>query len=112
MNKILTAAMKQSQRAYHPQLDPLVPFVDFIKFAFPGQKFIAHCGEEERLLLRDRYQRGSDCLVLIGPEGDFSEREIALAKEAGFEPISLGPNRLRTETAALAACHTINLINA
>ena len=83
----------------------------FITQPFKGQKFIAHCYEGEKPLLKDVFRKGEDALVLIGPEGDFSEKEVQKAIENGFTPISLGKSRLRTETAALVACHTLNLQN-
>ena len=76
-----------------------------------GQKFIAHCYEGEKPQLKNVLKAGEDALVLIGPEGDFSEEEVKKAIECGFTPISLGKSRLRTETAALVACHTMNLLN-
>ena len=76
-----------------------------------GQKFIAFVDENHDLSLKSAYISGKDALIMIGPEGDFSRDEINLALAAGFIPISLGKNRLRTETAALVAVHTINLIN-
>ena len=76
-----------------------------------GQRFIAWCGTGETFPLHEICQKGKDTLVLIGPEGDFSAEEIALAKQQGYLPVSLGKNRLRTETAGIAACHTMNLIN-
>ena len=83
----------------------------FIGQEFKGQKFIAHCYEGEKPLLKNILKPGEDALVLIGPEGDFSEEEVKKAIERGFVPISLGKSRLRTETAALVACHTLNLQN-
>ena len=76
------------------------------------QKFIAHCeADKPRVPLATALQPGHDAVVLIGPEGDFSEEEIALALDCGFQPVSLGPSRLRTETAALYAVTAFNLIN-
>ena len=83
----------------------------FLNCRFKGQKFIAHCYEGEKPLLKDILRSGEDALVMIGPEGDFSEEEVAKAIAAGFQPVSLGKSRLRTETAALVACHTLNLLN-
>ncbi|MGL4292945.1 MAG: 16S rRNA (uracil(1498)-N(3))-methyltransferase [Bacteroidales bacterium] len=113
LNKILVSAMKQSLKATLPVLDGMVDFKKFVEQPFNGQKFIAHCyKEEERILLTQVYKPGNDMLILIGPEGDFSEEEVRLALENGFTPVSLGTSRLRTETAALAACHTIHVMNA
>lgn len=111
IEKILISAMKQSQKSFVPQLDEMTAFADFIRQPFDGQKFIAHCYPQEKKLLKDAYNHGGNVLVLIGPEGDFSEKEVQLALDNGFEPISLGNSRLRTETAALVACNTIQVIN-
>lgn len=111
IEKILVSAMKQSQKSYLPQLDEMISFTKFIAQPFDGQKFIAHCYSQEKKLLKTVYKPGSNVLILIGPEGDFSEDEVRLALHNGFEPISLGNSRLRTETAALVACNTIQIIN-
>lgn len=111
IHKILVSAIKQSLKARLPQLNEMTDFNRFIRQPFTGQKFIAHCYEGEKQLLKDSLQRGEDALVLIGPEGDFSEQEVQEALAHGFRPISLGPSRLRTETAALVACHLMNLAN-
>ena len=109
--KILISAIKQSLKARLPQLNELTDFNKFISQPFNGRKFIAHCYEGDKPLLKDIGRKGEDALVLIGPEGDFSEEEVKKAIENGFEPISLGRSRLRTETAALVACHILNLQN-
>lgn len=111
IQKILVSAIKQSLKARLPRLNEMTDFNKFIRQPFNGQKFIAHCYEGEKPLLKDILKRGEDALVLIGPEGDFSEEEVKLAIEQGFQPISLGRSRLRTETAALVACHILNLQN-
>lgn len=112
LEKILVSAMKQSQKARLPKLNGMTDFKKFISQPFEGRKFIAHCEEGEKPLLKKIYQPGEKALILIGPEGDFSPEEIDLAKACGFEPISLGESRLRTETAALVACHTLHVLNA
>jgi len=109
--KIMISAMKQSGKAQLPVLQTIIGFKDFIRQDFNGQKFIAHCYEEEKKLLAQAYHKNENALILIGPEGDFSEEEVGLAKDTGFIPISLGNSRLRTETAALTACQTIHIIN-
>ena len=109
--KIMISAMKQSEKAQLPVLQTIIGFKDFIKQDFNGQKFIAHCYEEEKKLLAQAYRKNENALILIGPEGDFSEEEVSLAKESGFIPISLGNSRLRTETAALTVCQTVHIIN-
>ena len=111
IEKILVSAIKQSLKARLPKLNEMIEFDPFIRQEFKGQKFIAHCYEGEKPLLKNVLKPGEDALVLIGPEGDFSEEEVKKAIECGFTPISLGKSRLRTETAALVACHTMNLLN-
>ncbi|MBW8333486.1 MAG: 16S rRNA (uracil(1498)-N(3))-methyltransferase [Prolixibacteraceae bacterium] len=111
LEKVMVSAMKQSLKAYLPQLDPLTKFSDFISQPFDGQKFIAHCDEQHRDLLKKMVVPQQNYLILIGPEGDFSSEEIELAIKAGFHPVSLGDSRLRTETAGVVACHTFNLLN-
>ena len=111
-NRVVISALKQSIKAYIPQIDSITKFSELVKQPFDGDKFIAHCQEsEDKILLRDACTRERNTLILIGPEGDFSAAEIALAHQYGFRDISLGTARLRTETAGLAACHTIALIN-
>lgn len=109
--KILVSALKQSLKARLPRLNEMTDFDRFVTQPFTGQKFIAHCYEGEKPLLKDVVQHGEDALVLIGPEGDFSPEEVEKALANGFRPISLGRSRLRTETAALVACHILNLLN-
>ena len=111
ISKILVSAIKQSLKARLPKLNEMTDFQTFIQQDFKGQKFIAHCYEGEKKQLKEALTPGEDALVLIGPEGDFSEEEVQKAIEHGFVPISLGKSRLRTETAALVACHTLNLMN-
>jgi 16S rRNA (uracil1498-N3)-methyltransferase len=111
LEKVMVSAMKQSLKAYLPKLDPLTRFNDFIREPFDGQKFIAHCEEQHRDLLTVKILPHGNYLILIGPEGDFSSEEIETAIRAGFQPVSLGESRLRTETAGLVACHTFNLMN-
>lgn len=109
--KILISAVKQSLKARVPRLNEMTDFQTFVRQPFQGQKFIAHCHEGRKTPLKDAVRKGEEAVVLIGPEGDFSEEEVRLAEEAGFIPVSLGPSRLRTETAALVACHILNLQN-
>ena len=111
LEKIMISAIKQSQKARLPQLTGMTDFQDFIHKPFAGSKFIAHCEEDAKLSLKQIYNHGENALILIGPEGDFSPKEISSAIEQGFQPVSLGNSRLRTETAALVACHTIHLLN-
>ena len=116
LEKIILSAAKQSLTPYLPVLHELTPYDEFIKSQESGvksqeQKFIAHCYKDDKRVLKDEIERGRDVLVLIGPEGDFSEQEVADALAAGFIPVSLGNSRLRTETAGVVACHTAVLMN-
>lgn len=110
LEKVIVSAMKQSLKAYLPKLNPLTPFNQLIKCGFPGKKFVAHCYEQDKRELKTEITESWSNLILIGPEGDFSEEEITQAIASGFTPVSLGASRLRTETAAVVACHTANLI--
>ena len=101
----------RSLKTFHPILDAAVRFGDLVRQPFEGQKFIAYIDKAVTLELSKAYHRGSNVLVLIGPEGGFSPDEVEAAKSLGFISVKLGPSRLRTETAAVAACHTINLLN-
>ncbi len=105
--KVLLAAMKQSLQSYLPKLNPAIPFKKFMEQEKKGAQFIAHCEQGTKHFLKDRLMDAKDITVLIGPEGDFSTPEIKLALENGYEPITLGKNRLRTETAAIMACASI-----
>lgn len=109
--KIVIAAMKQSVKSNMPVIEDMQSFDKIVKQDFDGQKFIAWIDDGVKERLCDLYDKGANALVLIGPEGDFSKEEVELAKENGFVPVSLGEARLRTETAAVVACHTIQLIN-
>lgn len=109
VEKIVVSAVKQSLKARKPVVNEMTDFRKFMERDFPGQKFIAHCYEGEKPLLRHVLQPGEDAVVLIGPEGDFSPEEVALAAKKGFQAVSLGRSRLRTETAALVAVHLMNL---
>ncbi len=111
-NRVITAAMKQSLKAYHPTLHPLTPIAELLKMPFDGDKFIAHCeASEDKRPLPELLQRGRRTMVLIGPEGDFSPEEIRLALDNGFREISLGTQRLRTETAAVVATTMVAIKN-
>lgn len=111
LGKILISAMKQSLRAWLPVLHPAVSFGSFIHNRSNARHLIAHCHGSERLDLNACVEPGCDVTIMIGPEGDFSQKEVQLSLEAGCIPLQLGHYRLRTETAALAACMGINLIN-
>ena len=111
--KVITAAVKQSLKAYHPTLHPMTRFSEVVTMPFDGNKFIAHCNDSigEREYLGRLIEKGGKNLILIGPEGDFSEEEITFALENGFKAITLGKERLRTETAALIATVITSTIN-
>lgn len=112
MERIAVSAMKQSLKASLPRIDGMTDLLKYLEEPFDGQKFIAHCYKEsERFLLSRELAAGTRVRVLIGPEGDFSTEEVAAALRAGYRPVSLGESRLRTETAAWAACHTVHVIN-
>lgn len=109
--KIAVSAMKQSLKAFMPVVNPPTPLRDIVSSPFDGQRFIAYCDGDHRTPLREAYTPGSNTLILIGPEGDFSGEEVRLALDNGFTPVTLGGSRLRTETAALAATAFLNLVN-
>lgn len=109
IEKIVVSAVKQSLKARKPVVNEMTDFRKFMERDFSGQKFIAHCYEGEKPLLRDVLHPDEDAVILVGPEGDFSPEEVTLAMEKGFQPVSLGKSRLRTETAALVAVHLMNL---
>ncbi len=111
LEKIIISAIKQSIKAYKPILNNFTKLSDFAGPDFNGKKFIAHCGESQKPSLKTAYNKGENALILIGPEGDFSQKEIDIAKQNNFKEVSLGESRLRTETAGIVACHTINLLN-
>src|SRR4051812_47112207 len=90
LNKIITAAIKQSLKAYHPVLNEVRAFSKFISQPFDGQKFIAHCENSEKISFKDELQKHGRCLVLIGPEGDFSPVEINTALDNGYKALTLG----------------------
>ncbi len=113
--KVIVSAMKQSVKAYLPRLNPVSSLKDLFVQKFAGKKFIAHIPPspeyQDTVSLSKTYPPGENCLICIGPEGGFSEKEIQSARGNGFIPVSLGTSRLRTETAGIVACHTINLLN-
>lgn len=111
--KIILSAMKQSLKAYLPKLNKAVSFSDFIKTASKSsaKKYIAHCAQGEKKSLKSELQPNQNVLILIGPEGDFALSEIELALKNNFAPVSLGNSRLRTETAAVVACHSVAFVN-
>ncbi len=110
--RVVTAAVKQSLKAYHPKLHQLTTFSELVKRPFNGDKFIAHCeASQSKQPLTRLLTAASNVMILIGPEGDFSPEEIALAQEHGFRDISLGAQRLRSETAAVVATTMVAVKN-
>ncbi len=104
LERVMVAAMKQSLKATLPKINAVTKFSSFVDQPRQEQGFIAHCEPGDKVFLSERLGAGQGACVLIGPEGDFSPEEIALAESAGFQPLSLGKSRLRTETAGLIAC--------
>ena len=109
--KVLQSAMKQSLQTYLPKLNPMVTLDEFLQKTEGDLKLIAHCGKGEKVELKRRLQADKDVVILIGPEGDFSQDEIKQTYEHGFSAVSLGRNRLRTETAAIYACTVVSILN-
>jgi len=109
-NKVLSA-MKQSKNPFKPQINDIMSFRDFVRHGHNlNEKFIAQV-HPDHPYLADVTHRNSSILIMIGPEGDFSEEEIGIASKHGFNPVGLGLHTLRTETAGLVACQTVNFIN-
>jgi len=111
LNKVIVSAVKQSIKAYCPRLNEPVRFSELVSRNSSSQKFIAHCISSEKKSLKDEIRLGSEYLILIGPEGDFSPEEVEMALKNNFVPVALGDSRLRTETAALESCFEINFLN-
>lgn len=109
--KIIQSALKQSNQYFIPKINEPISFSQLVKKDFNGQKFVAHCEETDKKSFKDEIIKNQNILILIGPEGDFSKKEIEVAINNQFIPVTLGNTRLRTETAALVACHTIVLKN-
>ena len=111
--KLLTSALLQSQQEYLPELSDIMPLGDVLKkFSNIEHRFVAHCiADKERSTYAEMLKPCSETVILIGPEGDFRFDEVSLCISYGFKPVSLGNNRLRTETAAIAACAHFNMIN-
>jgi len=109
--KIIQSAMKQSLHFYLPKLNDAMRFSDFIKQDFSGQRFIAHCEDLYKKSLKKELKSKTEVTIIIGPEGDFSVKEIKMALQHAFIPLTLGETRLRTETAAVVACHSVAYTN-
>ena len=115
IEKILVSAAKQSLKAYVPRLNSMITFKEFINNSqlstLNSQLFIAHCYDQPKQHLFNACQPGGDVVVMVGPEGDFSEEEVELALRNSFQAITLGESRLRTETAGVVACHLVTVAN-
>ncbi len=112
LEKVMLSAAKQSLKCFFPKIQQPISYQNFVQEKLTGyQKFIAHNMGDMKIPLKLACIKGGDALVVVGPEGGFSEDEISLAQQNGFSTVMLGNNRLRTETAAIVACHTVNLVN-
>ncbi|MES2838292.1 MAG: 16S rRNA (uracil(1498)-N(3))-methyltransferase [Bacteroidota bacterium] len=111
LQKLAVSAMKQSNRTVLPIINPLVKFNDFFANASNDKMYIAHCYNSEKKQLKTALQLNKNTTILIGPEGDFSEKEVELALQHKAQAISLGNARLRTETAAMKACCLVNILH-
>lgn len=113
VERVVTSAVKQSLKAYYPAIDEMTSFRDVVAMPFDGVKLIAHCEKDrsQRMSISKSFKAGDNVLILIGPEGDFSKEEIIFAVENGFKEITLGDERLRTETAALYAVIAVSILN-
>lgn len=121
LDKIVVSAMKQSHKAWKPEVGEMTPFRKFVEAATEEQRYICHCYDQNDITaeapqtakphLFDVVEPGKSCLVMIGPEGDFSIDEVRFAEAHGFRSVTLGQSRLRTETAALVAVHIMHLKN-
>ena len=111
LNKIAVSAMKQSLQTYLPKIEPIVSIKEFIESNQCKQKYIAHCKNSKKVHLSKIIKRKTDSSIIIGPEGGFTDDEISLAMDYNFIPVSLGNNRLRTETAGIASCQTFSDVN-
>ncbi len=107
---ICISALIQSRQCWFPEITPLCDFEEWVTADFEGQKFMAHCeDDEQKNSITELLQPGTNKQVLIGPEGDFNTDEIALALNNNFRPVSLGNTRLRTETAGVVAATLLKI---
>lgn len=111
LQKVIVAAAKQSVKAFMPKINEITGFKKIAEQEFNGKKLIAHCYDSKKIPLQKIIKPCENVLVFIGPEGDFSKKEIKFALQNNFIEISLGNSRLRTETAAIHACSTVCLVN-
>lgn len=111
LNKVITSAVKQSLKAYHPKLNPLRKFSDVLEDIRESKAVLAWCNANEEDRIEQFAKPKEDVLIFIGPEGGFSDSEVEQAKQSGVVLASISASRLRTETAALVACHSVAFIN-
>jgi len=111
LTKVISSAMKQSLKAWHPELEEMTAFNSVISNDFQGKKFIAYCEADPDERLEKYLSAKEDAFILIGPEGGFSPEEVQMALDNGFKAVSISKSRLRTETAAIIACHSVAFIN-
>lgn len=112
LEKILISAIKQSKNPYLPKLNKLITLQEFVSNNINNkQQFVAHCINSQIPSLKSVLETSKDTTILIGPEGDFSEQEVKNLVKNNWKEINLGPSRLRTETAGVIACHTVNILN-
>ena len=111
MEKIIHSAAKQSLKYHFPKLNEPITFKEFINLTFEGQLYIAHCEETNKKSLKSTLKPSQNTTILIGPEGDFSTKEIEQSLVHNFIPVSLGESRLRTETAGIVAVHSVAFVN-
>jgi 16S rRNA (uracil1498-N3)-methyltransferase len=111
--KVAISAMKQSKQAYLPRINSLLKLEEYVNRQYEGAAFIAWCETDTKKILPRSLTTSPPhhFTILIGPEGDFTHREVSMALEKGFQPLSLGSSRLRTETAALYVCAAINVLH-
>jgi len=109
--RVVVAAAKQSIHAYMPKVNSMMPLKQFLSRELDGRKAIAYCEGDTQAQLHRWVMPGESCIVMVGPEGDFSPAEVALAMGKGFTPVSLGNSRLRTETAGVMAAAALSLMN-
>ena len=110
-DKIILTAMKQCNQLYLPKLNSAITFKEFVKLKNEVLQLVAHCEETDKKTLKSVLVANENITILIGPEGDFTEKEIEAALENNYIPVSLGNTRLRTETAAIVACHSVVFVN-
>jgi 16S rRNA (uracil1498-N3)-methyltransferase len=111
LEKIILSAMKQSLTCFAPKLNEMRKITALLETMNEKKCYMCCCGEGEKIYIKDDYQKGEDAIIFIGPEGDFSEKEVLMAQNSNCKLITLGDKRLRTETAALYAISNIHFLN-